>query len=249
MKAVGIAGRMGTGKDTCATLLQKEFGYVVVGFADELKRVAAKLFPDVPLNLFWGSSDERNKELGENAIDRHDLEYAAEDLYRSKDFGLFEHKLEQDIRQHLVAALSPHLPITTPRKLLQLLGTEWGRSLQDDVWLKAVGRTAELVAQGIPYFRQDGPQPQLFTRFAPAAIVVPDCRYINEAQYIREGLGGKVFWLDASKRVQPDTKFAHTSEPSQADLGEHVDLVVRNNADIGTFLANIRHIVLDHLVD
>jgi len=249
MKAVGIAGRMGTGKDTCASLLQREYGYVVVGFADALKRVAAKLFPDVPEALFWGPSEDRNRELKE-PIDRH----ALEDAYARIRTGMLVQDLTWNgeitlamVAKHLEDALTPHLPITTPRKLLQLLGSEWGRGLQDDVWLKALGRTAKLVAEGVPYFRRDGALTSLQTRLAPASVAIPDCRFLNEAKYIREELGGMVFWIDAAARVASDAKFAHASEPAKEDLGDQVDETVPNNASFDSFLLNIRLASLQHL--
>ena len=60
MKSVILAGRMKNGKDTVAEQLAREHGYVVVGFADELKRTTAWLF-HMDDKAFWGSSNERNR--------------------------------------------------------------------------------------------------------------------------------------------------------------------------------------------
>lgn len=57
------------------------------------------------------------------------------------------------------------------RKLLQLLGTEWGRSLDEDLWVKL--------------WKQDVQQLENRLKDKPNhVIVVDDCRFDNEAQAV-----------------------------------------------------------------
>lgn len=79
----------------------------------------------------------------------------------------------------------------SPRKLLQTLGTEWGRdTIRDDIWLVMLSRRVEqFAAAGVP------------------VVAVADVRFENEAAWIRER-GGEVWHV---YRHGP-THDTHTSE-------------------------------------
>ena len=57
---IGISGKAGSGKDTVADILAKEFGFVKCGLADPLKRIAREVFCFTDEQL-WGSSGLRNQ--------------------------------------------------------------------------------------------------------------------------------------------------------------------------------------------
>lgn len=57
---VGISGKAGSGKDTVADLLVKEFSFVKVGLADPLKRIVRDVFCFTEEQL-WGASQFRNE--------------------------------------------------------------------------------------------------------------------------------------------------------------------------------------------
>lgn len=93
--------------------------------------------------------------------------------------------------EQLRARATKELPLgvgKSPRDLLRSLGTEWGRELvRDDVW---VWRARERV---------------LAARKAGAAIVaICDVRFANEAQFIRQELGGELWWIDRPGVVPGD---------------------------------------------
>lgn len=250
MKSVILAGRMKNGKDTVAEQLAREHGYVVVGFADELKRTTAWLFhmDDV---AFWGSSDERNRPLVA-PIDDERIDQAAREIlgYRGRVLApnLFQDRVTAvDIAERLRAALLPRAPITSARVLLQLMGTEFGRVLWEDTWVNAVEATRQMVAMGVPYFRRDGAQPQLKTRLPPAPIVVPDGRHKNETRYGYETLQCPVFWIDAERRVPRDARFDHSSEPSRADLEPYITDTIDNNGTLDELAANVRRAMSLHV--
>lgn len=54
-------------------------------------------------------------------------------------------------------------PLVTPRMLMQTLGTEWGRSIDENIWLKVF----------VSNLRED------------SKVIVPDVRFENEADLIR----------------------------------------------------------------
>lgn len=230
-KTISIAGNLGAGKDTIASWLIRQNGYVPVGFADALKRTTAQLF-NLDDGCFWGESDERNRPWATPISIEYVriIQASVRNGYHRELLPLFQHRVTlEDAAKQLYEALAPHAPITTPRRLLQLIGHEFGRALWDEVWLNAVNTTRQAVAVGVPYFRRDGLQLGLKTRLPPAAIVIPDCRYPNEAQYVVEQLGGSLFWVDASKRVPPDPAFAHSSESTREPLAKYITWDIDNN--------------------
>lgn len=250
MKSVILAGCMKNGKDTVAEQLARDHGYVVVGFADALKRTTAWLF-QLDDGAFWGSSDERNRPF-DAPIDYERIDQVARELlgYRGRVLALdlFQDRVTAvDIAERLRAALLPRAPITSARVLLQLMGTEFGRALWEDTWINAVETTRQMVAKGVPYFRGDGVRSQLKPCLAPAPIVVPDGRHKNEARYGYETLQCPVFWIDAERRVSRDPRFAHTSEPTRADLEPYVTDAIDNNGTLDELAANVRRAMFLHV--
>lgn len=83
----------------------------------------------------------------------------------------------------------------SPRKLMQTLGTEWGRGLiHEDLWLLIAGRKInDLMASGYH-------------------AVVTDCRFENEAAYIRNQ-GGVIWHIE---RNGTKSVSAHKSEAGVA---------------------------------
>jgi hypothetical protein len=71
---------------------------------------------------------------------------------------------------------------SSPRRLLQTLGTEWGREqLGDTVWIEQARRRIQAIVEaGAP------------------VVVIPDVRFANEAEWIRQGphgLDGEVWHI------------------------------------------------------
>lgn len=58
---IGISGQAGSGKDTCADFLVKEYDFAKVAFADPLKRICKDVFDFSDIQL-WGASEFRNTE-------------------------------------------------------------------------------------------------------------------------------------------------------------------------------------------
>lgn len=240
MKHVGFSGTMGCGKDTAAEIVHSLYGHVPVAFADALKRFTLALFPDLDPRPFWGSTADRNTPF-ETPIGTSQV---------ARAHRRFDHSPVYDLTRKLLDGATPiataaarfeqvmevNLPITTPRRLLQVIGTDWGRSLHDQVWILALKRTVDGIAEGVPYFRRDGLLHQLITRLAPAHAAVTDCRFLNEAEFVAKTLGGPVFWIDASERVRVDSKqFAHVSETTMDQLVPHITAKINNNGSISGF--------------
>lgn len=85
----------------------------------------------------------------------------------------------------------------TPRVLLQTLGTEWGRSLDPQFWLKAWQARASKLT---PLAGQDR-----------VLIVVDDLRFLNEALFLRS-LGGRILCIVGSDPTLTGAAAIHASE-------------------------------------
>jgi hypothetical protein len=112
---------------------------------------------------------------------------------------------------------SKEVPLTmlggvTARRMMQQLGTEWGRNLCSEIWLGALGRAIKLVHD------------------AGFHTVIDDLRYLNEAAYLKNQWRAEIF-----KVVRPglvDT----TGHSSEGELHAFKpDAVILNDYDADTF--------------
>lgn len=110
---------------------------------------------------------------------------------------------------------------TTPRQLMQLLGTEWGRQcVHPQVWLMCWERaTQQKLEAGIP-------------------VVVDDCRFPNEAALIRR-LGGELW------RIERPGNERQTDHASEGGLDEYplFDRRLVNDGSLLTLHSRVREIV------
>lgn len=112
----------------------------------------------------------------------------------------------------------------TPRRLMQTLGTEWGReALGEDFWVNiARARIERLLAAG-------------------RSVVVDDLRYENEALML-DGLGATIIRVD---RDNAKITSAHSSEGGLSDWNPHFTLDNNGSleglkADIGLIAAHMK---------
>ncbi|MDP3848602.1 MAG: deoxynucleotide monophosphate kinase [Pseudomonas sp.] len=119
------------------------------------------------------------------------------------------------------------LPIIgkSPRELMQLLGTEWGRhSVHNDLWLLLARQNMDNMLE-----LQDGYLP---------GFVISDVRFENEATWIR-AQGGTVLHL-----LRPDAA-AVNPHISEAGVAIHDnDLVIHNDADLQHLYTQLDHLML-----
>ena len=131
-----------------------------------------------------------------------------------------DHLADRMIEGDLKEAASPLLNGETPRKLMQTLGTEWGRGLHPDFWVSIWGSAVDATPGEL--------------------IIVDDCRVENEARAVRQ-LGGKVVQII---RSGAGIGGEHASErPLPLEL---VDFQVFNSSDIRhlhTLVSNIYYAI------
>lgn len=105
----------------------------------------------------------------------------------------------------------------SPRQAMQTLGTEWGRSLSPDLWLRVAQREIE--------------HAKCYSTFVKG-MVITDVRFDNEAEWLRKQ-GGKLV-----KIVRPDAEqvVAHSSEQG---VSVTPDLIIYNNGTLEEYTALI----------
>jgi hypothetical protein len=135
-------------------------------------------------------------------------------------FNLTEEQLNGALKEVPLANIGK-----SPRELMQLLGTEWGRHLvHNDLWL--------LLA------RQQLDDALEFNNQWLQGFVINDVRFENEATWIR-AQGGTVLHL-----LRPD---AAPVNPHVSEAGVAIhdnDFVIQNDADLQHLYAQLDHVML-----
>lgn len=115
--------------------------------------------------------------------------------------GLTEEETDGQLKQVVLSRLGLTV---TPRTLMQTLGTEWGRDIDEHFWLKAWQARADKM---IPHTGQ-----------GRAMIVVDDVRFMNEALFLRS-LGARIICIKGRPTVLRGSEQAHWSEIEWARIG------------------------------
>lgn len=86
----------------------------------------------------------------------------------------------------------------SPRKALQMLGTEWGRALNENMWVKiGLNKAKQKIQDGYP------------------GVVITDCRFRNEIDYVKAA-GGSVIRIVRGQNTGGSGGIAgHASECEQ----------------------------------
>lgn len=123
----------------------------------------------------------------------------------------------------------------SPRKALQQLGTEWGREMHSDLWVRYALRVAEGLEKGAGWYERT----KGFTRDDEwdfgrhRSTAIPDMRFVNEMAAIKAAGG---FNVRVKRRTEtlPGDAATHSSELTLALLPDSdFDLVLDNCSDLG----------------
>lgn len=234
MKIIAIAGRMGTGKDTVAEILGRK-GYVRVALADQVKRLARSIF-DFSTDSLFGPSALRNEPVrlthtqwcevfyraGSAREDIQDTIRAGLSSAEAEDGGLYDDEIESAVVEYLRTCRLHDLVHDnfSVRVALQLLGTELGRKLRDDVWIANLREKIEdVTSYSVAHMGANLP-----------GVIITDCRFPNEAAAFKSW-GGEVYWIDASKRLVIPPSM-HASEPDRHQFEGLLTGVIDNNGTL-----------------
>lgn len=132
-------------------------------------------------------------------------------------------------------AVDPRYGIS-PRHVLQALGTEVGRRIDPNVWVRYGLRSAHRIVTGLgtmKYVRTQGIvrlRPDQWIG-VPRGVVITDVRFVNEATAIKE-VGGLVFMIDRQGAGLEGVAAKHASEQGFIDLCGLADGVISNDSTI-----------------
>lgn len=174
---IGLMGKKRSGKDSFAQRLVEEHGFTKVALADPLRQAALALDPIV----------------GAEVDPRGGAEYG----YGGQVFDIPTAEpvhLSEVVREHGWEAAKDHWEYGAEvRRILQRLGTESIRALDQDFWVRAAWRTIEAI---------DGP------------VVITDVRYPNEAMslQIARRRGVPAYLVRITRPGLKDDGDAHPSE-------------------------------------
>lgn len=88
----------------------------------------------------------------------------------------------------------------SPRRAYQLMGTEFGRALSEDLWVNMAPQNT--------------------------SVIVPDIRFRNEAEWIK--LHGVLLFVTRKTKLA-NVDYSHSSETSTSDVYKLADLELANN--------------------
>lgn len=216
MNLVGVSGKAGAGKDVVAERLVAAHDFVRIALADVMKRLAAEVF-GFTRDQLWGSSGMRN--APDPRWER------AQHQYRNSPSGPYSMICG---RCGEPASFSAPCRLTA-REALQKLGTEYGRAMHEDVWVRyAIDAAQRVLSGGHRYTREIGVRVDPAVA-APRGVVISDVRFDNEALAIRAS-GGWVLRVNRSGAGLRGIAGAHASEAGLPD--DLVDIDVANDSTI-----------------
>lgn len=214
---IGLHGVAGAGKSTAALSLEDSFGFSRVPFAGPLKRMAAEFgitkeemgdLKEVPFSRELPDLCEKRarKMLIAMGVNLHDICLAAD---RPVDYLCGKSPAQATAK--LVEWGKLFRPQwTTPRRFMQLIGTEWGRGMiGPSLWLESWKRDFddERLLDGV------------------RLIVADDCRFPNEAELIKS-MGGIVVEI-VRDGAGSESGAGHVSENRIPD--RLIDITIRND--------------------
>lgn len=228
-----ITGQAGSGKDTIASFLVKNHKAVAIAQADPMKRFVKKTFAFSDEQL-WGPSEMRNA-VDTNIVEHHNEEVA---LAKIKLFA-YEYVVEvlpglseterwqaaEKLQQWgtWIIRMAEAEGGISPRKVLQTLGTEWGRNFSRDMWVDYAKNVAlKLLGGDYTYSPSLGLIPTKGASFD--WVVITDGRFRNEVVSVL-ALGGQTWRITApgvdGSEAEKAGVIGHASETEQRSIPDH----------------------------
>ncbi len=241
MKIITLFGVKGSGKDSAAQGLVED-GWVAIALADPLKWFCRELFHFDNTTLF-GASQLR----GVPWPDARHWRWWEDVRFRACSMG---HRIDQLFQGHVTGAAAGQVlldiidkcnssfPDFSARDALQQVGTDWGRTLWNDIWVTAAKRVLDAMVDGDMVYRHaTGVEPRPGAP-APKGFVITDGRFPNELHATR-AWGGVPVWCDATKRLPPPSD-PHPSEPKWEEFKPHILHVLDCNTGVSDAQAGLR---------
>ena len=192
LQIIALTGSAGTGKDTAADILVTHCGFTKLAFADALRAEVQAAF-NVPAELL-------------SRRDLKEMETEALAFLECTDMGFVGAVARADMRDGSVLTWRWLRVPRTPRRILQLWGTEYRRAQRVNYWL-------DLLRERIH---------QLHALDGRTRFVITDCRFENEAAMIR-AMGGVVWQITRDGLENVEGQHASATDGSRLNPSVVID--------------------------
>ncbi|WNM70329.1 deoxynucleoside monophosphate kinase [Myxococcus phage Mx1] len=229
-----LSGQPNAGKDAVASILVKKHGAVAMSFADPIKRFVHAAF-GINHETLWGPSHLRDvdvswlktmPELKERAVaaalgEAGNWLLGGPSHFVETQSGKFPIKTysQQKLVFHVGKIFD--METLTTRKLLQEIGTAWGRSVDKNIWVdRAIRDAGYLLDGGCHYWQSAGVvvDPDAPVNYpGPNFVVITDGRFRNEIMAVRK-LGGEVWSI---QNPASEKERHHVSDVEQKLMPAH----------------------------
>ena len=208
---VGFAGEMGSGKTESAKILEKH-GFSRLRFAKYLKgmlRTAGLTDEQIDGTPAQKEVSFCFRDLGDSRfLANRMLQYLGIDIFETNEIPILNNWTVDAAADLMIAVgvFGDERGITTPRRIMQLLGTEWGRHIHKDFWTNLwLDDYNRLVHSG-------------------RKVVCDDARFPNEKELIHS-LRGCII------KLIPDKGAIEIGEKHASEAGIEGDVTVINTMD------------------
>jgi len=200
---IGIGGELESGKSTVANFITEEYNYTEMSFAENLKLMCMYIFNLTRDQCF---TTKGKQEIFDNAITLTQ-EHAVKII---KWIHTVNHYKLEEINTKVVEQYIGNMKFSTPRSVLQLIGTEICReSVNADFHVEVVYK--KIKEQNLK------------------DVVISDARFFNEREYIKSK-GGMTLLVVNTQDIKKDERFSHGSEVEIGSAKDY-DCTIFNDKD------------------
>jgi uridine kinase len=143
-----------------------------------------------------------------------------------------------DMQKEVYRIAQLDAPKTKDRKLLQFLGTDWGRDKDPDLWINLWRKKVRT------YMLANTPQNR-------RVVLCDDLRFDNEAKQIKD-MGGVIINVEASdevRKARAPESFSGVTHASENGIDPGlIDLTIYNISEMFDLRQNIRYLLSDGLI-
>ena len=247
---IGISGKIGSGKDLVGQIMQvlscSASDFINTDSMYDMKSVLNWLnsSKDAP----WEEMMFPDHKVTKNLLSKHETVEIKKFAGKLKEIAAI--LIGCDVsdfedREFKEKELGEEWDRLTPRKLLQLLGTEAGREIiHPNIWVNAlfadykVTNNCSQHSDGLWYTSEHGEAESKVIPVYPNWIIT-DVRFPNEAQAIKDR-GGVVIRINKPQLIERD--FEHLSETSLDNY--EFDHVIENNGSIEELVEKVKQLKL-----
>jgi hypothetical protein len=206
----GLSGEAGSGKDSFADIMVFDRGFVKMSFAQKLKDICGVAFnlTYAQLNTQEGKMTilETPRTLNKDSFSKIIMEIG-------KTHSTPEIIVKLDNLSRLL--LPQNLKFKRPRDILQFVGTEIVRTVDENYWITVLEKQIASSKQN---------------------VIVTDCRFPNERALIKK-LGGTIIRI--KRDDNPIEAGVHATESSFGE-DKSYDIVLNNNSTLEDFIDTVR---------